>query len=150
MELSLSMLALMYINGNPTDLSVISSDVTVEAKYVSDDYLCTKYIEQGLFRVYGMTLISSLDTSNYADAGFIINGKEISCDFSESYGAFTARALFGNGVARKAKLMTYSLSLRNAANGDKFEVIPYWVTLDGTTVYGTTRVFVYNSRGITG
>ena len=122
----------------------------VYAKYVNDDYLCTKYIEQGLFRVYGMTLISALDSANYNDAGFIVNGKEISCDYSESYGAFTARVLFGSSVARRAKLMTYSLSLRNASNGDTFEVTPYWVTYDGTTVYGTTRTFVYNSRGIVG
>lgn len=135
---------------NPADLSDIQSDIEVWAKYVSEDYLCTKYIEQGWFRVYGMTLISALDSDNYDDAGFIINGKQISCDYSESYGAFTARALFGSNVARGAKLMTYSLSLRNAKNGDKFEVTPYWVTLDGTTVYGTERTFTYNSRGIVG
>ena len=97
-----------------------------------------------------MTLISALDSDNYADAGFVINGKKISCDYSESYGSFTARALFGSNIARGAKLMTYSLSLKAASNGDKFEVTPYWVTLDGTTVYGTTRTFTYNSRGIKG
>lgn len=134
----------------PADLSEITSDIDIYAKYVSNDYLCTKYIEQGWFRVYGMTLISALDSDNYADAGFVINGKEISCDYSESYGSFTARALFGSNIARGAKLMTYSLSLKAASNGDKFEVTPYWVTLDGTTVYGTTRTFTYNSRGIKG
>lgn len=139
-----------YIDDEPTDLAKITSNVDVYAHYVSDDYLCTKYIEQGLFRVYGMTLISALDSDNYLDAGFIINGDQISCDYSESYGAFTARALFGSGVARRSKLMTHSLSLRNASNGDKYEVTPYWVTLDGMTVYGTSRTFVYNSRGIIG
>lgn len=134
----------------PADLSEITSDIDIYAKYVSNDYLCTKYIEQGWFRVYGMTLISALDSDNYADAGFVINGKKISCDYSESYGSFTARALFGSNIARGAKLMTYSLSLKAASNGDKFEVTPYWVTLDGTTVYGTTRTFTYNSRGIKG
>lgn len=135
---------------NPADLSDIQSDIEVWAKYVSDDYLCTKYIEQGWFKVYGMTLISALDSDNYADAGFIINGKKISCDYSGSYGSFTARALFGSNIARGAKLMTYSLSLKAASNGDVFEVTPYWVTLDGTTVYGTERTFIYNSRGIVG
>ena len=139
-----------YVDGQPADLSKIDSNIEVYAKYVSDDYLCTKYIEQGFFRVYGMTLITALDSTDYEDAGFIINGEKISCNYSESYGAFTARALFGSGVARRAKMMTHNLSLRNASNGDQFEVTPYWVTFDGTTVYGTARTFVYNSRGIIG
>ena len=139
-----------YVGDKPADLTKITSDIEVYAKYVSDSYLCTKYIEHGLFRVYGMTLISALDSANYNDAGFIVNGEEISCKYSESYGTFTARVLFGSGIARNAKLMTHTLSLRSTVNGERFEVTPYWVTLDGTVVYGTTRVFVYNSRGIAG
>lgn len=139
-----------YSDGIPFDLSKITSDVEVYAKYVSDDYLCTKYIEQGLFRVYGMTLITAIDSTNYEDAGFIINGEKISCGFTENYGTFTARILFGSNISRRAKIITHNLSLRNASNGDTFEVTPYWTTLDGTTVYGKLRTFTYNSRGIIG
>ena len=135
----------------PADLTSITSDMDVYAKYVSEDYLNVKYFEQGWFKVYGMTLLSAIDDGDYEDAGFIVNGEKYSYDnLIDSYGICSARILFGSNISRSSKLMTYDLSLRGMANGTEIEVTPYWVTSDGSTVEGTTRTFTYYSRGIQG
>lgn len=115
------------------------------------DYLTVKYFELGWFRVYGMTLLSAIDNEDYQETGFIINGTKYSnVNVIDNYGIGTARLLFGENVARDAKLMKYDLSLRGYNNGETIEVTPYWVTSDGNTVEGTTRTFTYYSRGIKG
>ena len=115
------------------------------------DYLTVKYFELGWFRVYGMTLLSAIDNEDYQETGFIINGAKYSdVNVIDNYGIGTARLLFGENVARDAKLMKYDLSLRGYNNGETIEVTPYWVTSDGNTVEGTTRTFTYYSRGIKG
>ena len=115
------------------------------------DYLTVKYFELGWFRVYGMTLLSAIENDDYQETGFIINGTKYSdVNVIDNYGIGTARLLFGENVARDAKLMKYDLSLRGYNDGETIVVTPYWVTANGTTVEGTTRTFTYYSRGIKG
>ena len=58
--------------------------------------------------------------------------------------------IFGRDVSRSAQLMTYSYATTGLTKGDTIEIVPYWVTLDGTLVTGTARTLTYNVRGLNG
>lgn len=130
-------------------LTDVQEDITVYAKYVSDDYLTLKYNRNGIFRVTGVSLVSAIDSDSYAETGFIINGETYVVDsYATRYRLlYTAGSLFGGDVARRAPLMTLDYALSGSGT---LEVIPYWVTLDGTTVTGATRTLTYTSRTIRG
>lgn len=130
-------------------LTDVQEDITVYAKYVSDDYLTLKYNRNGLFRVTGVSLVAAIDSDSYAETGFIINGETYVVDsYATRYRLiYTAGALFGGDVARRAPLMTLDYALSGSGT---LEVIPYWVTLDGTTVTGAARTLTYTSRTIRG
>lgn len=130
-------------------LSDVQEDITIYAKYVSDDYLTLKYNRNGIFRLTGISLVSAIDSDSYAETGFIINGKTYVVDsYATRYRLlYTAGSLFGDDVARKAPLMTLDYALSGSGT---LEITPYWVTLDGTTVTGATRTLTYTSRGIQG
>lgn len=132
----------------PAQLDDITESGDVYAKYVSDGYLSLKYNKQGLFRLSGVSLVSAVDNvDNYAETGILVNGEPVSVTYSTRYRLiYTAGSLF-DGVARRAPLMTAQLSLSGSGT---LEVTPYWVTLDGTTVLGQTRVLTYDARSIRG
>lgn len=134
----------------PADLSNISENMDVYAKYVSDSYLGLRYYRNGFFRLRSLTLVSAIDGSNYAETGFIVNGEKISVsDYSARYGFRTARSLFGREVANNALLMTCDYDFDGVTYGARLNITPYWVTMDGTTVRGETRTLTYNWYGIT-
>ena len=129
----------------PADLDQVTEDTTIYAKYVSDSYLDLDYSRTGLFRLRGVTLISAVDNpANYQASGFIVNGQKVDASYASRYLIFkTPASLFG--AARDAKLMLADKSL--SGTGD-LEVTPYWVTLDGTEVLGSTHTLHYNTRTI--
>lgn len=123
----------------PAQLSDVQADMTVYAKYVSDAYLQMKYVEQRWLSSRELQLMSALDSEDYAQTGFVINGVEIpAASVSSRYGIYTARYLFSS-VSRNAKLAVLKYDVSGLRRGASLEITPYWVTLDGTTVYGTTR-----------
>ena len=123
----------------PAQLSDVQADMTVYAKYVSDAYLQMKYVEQRWLSSRELQLMSALDSEDYAQTGFVINGVEIhAASVSSRYGIYTARFLFSS-VSRNAKLAVLKYDVSGLRRGETLEITPYWVTLDGTTVYGTTR-----------
>ena len=123
----------------PAQLSDVQADMTVYAKYVSDAYLQMKYVEQRWLSSRELQLMSALDSEDYAQTGFVINGVEIpAASVSSRYGIYTARYLFSS-VSRNAKLAVLKYDVSGLRRGETLEITPYWVTLDGTTVYGTTR-----------
>lgn len=135
----------------PADFSDVQSDMTVYAKYVSGAYLSVKYKQVGVFRVRSVTLLSAVDSKDYQDSGYIINGEQVSCtNYKNRYGIITARMIFGRDVSRSAQLMTYSYATTGLTKGDTIEIVPYWVTLDGTLVTGTARTLTCNGYGLKG
>lgn len=123
----------------PAQLSDVQADMTVYAKYVSDAYLQMKYVEQRRLSSRELQLMSALDSEDYAQTGFVINGVEIpAASVSSRYGIYTARFLFSS-VSRNAKLAVLKYDVSGLRRGASLEITPYWVTLDGTTVYGATR-----------
>lgn len=131
----------------PAQLSDVQADMTVYAKYVSDAYLQMKYVEQRWLSSRELQLMSALDSEDYAQTGFVINGVEIpAASVSSRYGIYTARFLF-SGVSRNAKLAVLKYDVSGLRRGETLEITPYWVTLDGTTVYGTTRTLTCGMFG---
>ena len=61
----------------------------------------------------------------------------------ERFRVFTAQMVFGRSVSRDALLMTMPYSLQGLQRGAAIEITPYWVTPDGTTVYGEARTLIY-------
>lgn len=131
----------------PAQLSDVQADMTVYAKYVSDAYLQMKYVEQRRLSSRELQLMSALDSEDYAQTGFVINGVEIpAASVSSRYGIYTARFLFSS-VSRNAKLAVLKYDVSGLRRGASLEITPYWVTLDGTTVYGTTRTLTCGMFG---
>lgn len=135
----------------PADLTDVQEDVEIYARYIDDAFFSVKYMERGFFTVNGISVVSAVDTDTYQDTGFVINGEVISCtQYSRYFGILSAQTLFGREVGRNAKLMSCTYSLRGMNNGDSIVVTPYWVTPDGTTVYGETLNLIYNRYGLKG
>lgn len=131
----------------PAQLSDVQADMTVYAKYVSDAYLQMKYVEQRWLSSRELQLMSALDSEDYAQTGFVINGEAVpAASVSSRYGIYTARYLF-SGVGRNAKLAVLKYDVSGLRRGASLEITPYWVTLDGTTVYGTTRTLTCGMFG---
>lgn len=134
----------------PADLSNVQEDMTVYAKYVSDSLLQFKFVQQRLFgsKVY---LFTSIDSTDFKDVGFVLNGEQTSANYIGSkYSGYSARLLFGSSVGKDAKLVVGSSSTKGMSRGDTLTVTPYWVTADGTTVYGTARMLTYGRFGTLG
>lgn len=133
----------------PADLTAVEQDMDVYAKYVSDSYLTVKYNKIGLFRPTGVNLITAVDSENFAEVGFVINGEKVPVsDYTYRYRLiFTAGSLFGGDVARKAPMVTMDYSFNGAKS---VTVAPYWVTNDGTTVTGVARTLTVSGWSIKG
>lgn len=137
----------------PADLCNVDSDITLYAKYVNDSYLAVNYIERRFIRVRGLYLASALDGDGYAETGFIINGKKLVVSrfsYTDRLALRSARMLFGSGVDRNAPMMTAAYSFDGCTGGEVVTVTPYWITLDGTTVNGATRVLTFRNYWVEG
>lgn len=132
------------------DLADITEDTEIHAKYVSTSYLQVKYIENFFLRNRGIYLISAVDGRDFAETGFIINGEAFTASGSNRNVHYSASYLFGRDVSRNARLIVEDYSLYGVEEGTELVVAPYWVTADGTTVYGTERVLTVGRYGIEG
>ena len=128
------------------ELKNVQGDMDVYAKYVSDTYLTLRYRNVGLFRSRNVKLYAALDSTDYAEAGFVIDGKAVSCPITKD--AYTAFFLYGSTVREDNTLVSYTYGTSDLRYGDTVEITPYWVTLDGTTVYGTTQTLTYGRFGL--
>ena len=128
------------------ELKNVQGDMDVYAKYVSDTYLTLRYRNVGLFRSRNVKLYAALDSTDYAEAGFVIDGKAVSCPITKD--AYTAFFLYGSTVREDNALVSYTYGTSDLRYGDTVEITPYWVTLDGTTVYGTTQTLTYGRFGL--
>ena len=128
----------------PADLSNVQEDHTLYGKYVSYNYLRVEYQRNSFLQGNSITLLSAVDGRGFAETGFIINGKRVAVpQLTERFRVFTAQMVFGRSVSRDALLMTMPYSLQGLQRGAAIEITPYWVTPDGTTVYGEARTLIY-------
>lgn len=128
----------------PADLSNVQENHTLYGKYVSYNYLRVEYQRNSFLQGNSITLLSAVDGRGFAETGFIINGKRVAVpQLTERFRVFTAQMVFGRSVSRDALLMTMPYSLQGLQRGAAIEITPYWVTPDGTTVYGEARTLIY-------
>lgn len=128
----------------PADLSNVQENRTLYGKYVSYNYLRVEYQRNSFLQGNSITLLSAVDGRGFAETGFIINGKRVAVpQLTERFRVFTAQMVFGRSVSRDALLMTMPYSLQGLQRGAAIEITPYWVTPDGTTVYGEARALIY-------
>lgn len=131
----------------PADLTDVQEDMDIYAKYVSDRYLQVKCINAGMFNRGSLRLISALDSKDYLETGFVVNGEKlVVSNYTSSYLFSNAKTLFG--VGRNDPLMTTSYAYRGLRRGDTLEIQAYWITPDGTTVYGDARTLTYGRFGL--
>lgn len=124
----------------PADLSAVEGDMTLHAKYVSGDYLKLRRIDHKLFgRVIGVSYAAAVTSEEMPEFGFIIGGERCVCtETSGRYMLMSARTLFGSGVDRSARIMSGYISAADV-DAASTEILPYWVTPDGTTVIGSIK-----------
>lgn len=128
----------------PADLSNVQENRTLYGKYVSYNYLRVEYQRNSFLQGNSITLLSAVDGRGFAETGFVINGKRVAVpQLTERFRVFTAQMVFGRSVSRDALLMTMPHSLQGLQRGAAIEITPYWVTPDGTTVYGEARTLIY-------
>ena len=128
----------------PADLSNVQENRTLYGKYVSYNYLRVEYQRNSFLQGNSITLLSAVDGRGFAETGFVINGKRVAVPrLTERFRVFTAQMVFGRSVSRDALLMTMPYSLQGLQRGAAIEITPYWVTPDGTTVYGEARTLIY-------
>lgn len=146
-ELGGKVFAGWYTDGTyrtPADLSNVQEDRTLYGKYVSYNYLRVEYQRNSFLQGNSITLLSAVDGRGFAETGFVINGKRVAVpQLTERFRVFTAQMVFGRSVSRDALLMTMPYSLQGLQRGAAIEITPYWVTPDGTTVYGEARTLIY-------
>ena len=117
---------------------------TLYGKYVSYNYLRVEYQRNSFLQGNSIMLLSAVDGRGFAETGFVINGKRVAVpQLTERFRVFTAQMVFGRSVSRDALLMTMPYSLQGLQRGAAIEITPYWVTPDGTTVYGEARTLIY-------
>ena len=128
----------------PADLSNVQENRTLYGKYVSYNYLRVEYQRNSFLQGNSITLLSAVDGRGFAETGFVINGKRVAVpQLTERFRVLTAQMVFGRSVSRDALLMTMPYSLQGLQRGAAIEITPYWVTPDGTTVYGEARTLIY-------
>lgn len=128
----------------PADLSNVQENRTLYGKYVSYNYLRVEYQRNSFLQGNSITLLSAVVGRGFAETGFVINGKRVAVpQLTERFRVFTAQMVFGRSVSRDALLMTMPYSLQGLQRGAAIEITPYWVTPDGTTVYGEARTLIY-------
>lgn len=126
----------------PADFSNVQGDVTVYAKYV--DAPSTGVSVQS--KRGGATTLKTtvtLDTDQFAQVGFAYDcngdtGTAVAGEKTEK------RSLIGwfFGQGNTTYQYSGSWSTGNLGFMDSFTITPYWVTLDGTTVYGEAESYL--------
>ena len=146
-ELGGKVFAGWYTDGTyrtPAVLSNVQENRTLYGKYVSYNYLRAEYQRNSFLQGNSITLLSAVDGRGFAETGFVVNGKRVAVpQLTERFRVFTAQMVFGRSVSRDALLMTMPYSLQGLQRGAAIEITPYWVTPDGTTVYGEARTLIY-------
>lgn len=128
------------------DLSKVESDITIYGKYVTDDYLDV-HVQPSLgFGVSRrVSVFTPVDAQNYAEVGcrVVVNGAVLEKNMYKYNGVLSKlylRTWFGFDMLSDTLL--YTTGEFSARRGDRVTVQPYWVTLDGTTVYGVEQTVV--------
>ena len=154
---------------NPADFTYVTEDITIFAKYVSDSYLRLSYDEKRSYSNWKrtLTLSTTAPEDDFREIGFLVNGEmciakdkksfgygerfndqyDSSYNFVYAFGFGFGYPAFGEKPVELERTLTYALSV---TRGETYEITPYWVTMDGTTVYGESRTLNVQRYGVNG
>ncbi len=122
---------------NIADLTAVYEDITVYAKYISDDYLSAECVAPYIFGKY--YIVTAIDGDSYAETGFVIGGIEYAVDvYLSGLGFYSPRLIFGRGISSDSKL--YAIEFPDT-DEESITVTPYYKTYDGSTIYGEEKSF---------
>ena len=126
----------------PADFSNVQGDVTVYAKYV-DGPSTGVSVQSKRGGATTLKTTVTLDTDQFAQVGFAYDcngdtGTAVAGEKTEK------RSLIGwfFGQGNTTYQYSGSWSTGNLGFMDSFTITPYWVTLDGTTVYGEAESYL--------
>ena len=123
------------------------------AKFVDENILTVKsQLTSGTSAASESTavrFVSTVDSLDYETVGFKVafNGKEITSRSTNVYTSLTGangtvEYTYSPTIFGSTSAYFFALTIKNVPNSyfdSAFEVTPYWITMDGTTVYGVER-----------
>lgn len=128
----------------PADLSDVQADTTIYAKYVSDRFLRVSYLQTGLFFVRNVAFVTAVDGGDYQEVGILVNGEKIDVKQNKLLNSWL-------GIRKDSAQLVFGYhTISGYSYGEKITVTAYWVTADGTTVYGETKTLTRTWYGIRG
>lgn len=128
----------------PADLSDVQADTAIYAKYVSDRFLRVSYLQTGLFFVRNVAFVTAVDGGDYQEVGILVNGEKIDVKQNKLLNSWL-------GIRKDSAQLVFGYhSISDYSYGEKITVTAYWVTADGTTVYGETKTLTRTWYGIRG
>lgn len=128
----------------PANLSNVPAGTTLYAKYVSDAYLRVSYLQTGLFFVRNVAFVTAVDGGDYQEVGILVNGEKIDVKQNNLMNSWF-------GIRKDSAQLVFGYhSISGYSYGEKITVTAYWVTADGTTVYGETKTLTRTWYGIRG
>lgn len=130
---------------NASDFSNVNSEMTTYAKYIPTKDVKINTTKNDL-KLSTVNLKSTVNVGNnmFKEVGVVYNvkGNETSVPATQT----TSRLNYAlNVLGAKLSTVEYTanFSVKGLANNTTFTATPYWVTLDGTTVYGNPTTYIY-------
>lgn len=127
------------------DFSNVSSEMTAYAKYIPQSAISVSASKSGL-SLKNFSIKSAVDVkgNEFKEVGVVynVNGNETTVAAQQTENKLNA---FLNvfGANKSTVEYTASLDVKGMASNTQFTVTPYWVTMDGTTVYGNPVNYTY-------
>lgn len=127
------------------DFSNVNSEMTAYAKYIPQSDISISASKSGL-SLKNFTLKSTVDVNGnkFKEVGVVynVNGTETMVAASQTENKFNAFLNFF-GANKSTVEYTADLAVKGMASNTNITVTPYWVTMDGTVVYGNPVSYTY-------
>lgn len=129
----------------PSDFSNVNSDMTTYAKYIDAKTVKESTVKNTLkLSTVSMKSTLSIGSNKFQEVGFVYNVKGEETKLAAVQSTNKVNTLLNVfGANRCTTEYVANFSVKGLASNSTFTVTPYWVTLDGTTVYGNPTTYVY-------
>lgn len=129
----------------PSDFSNVNSEMTTYAKYVAAKNVKESTVKSSLkLSTVNMKSTVSAGDNKFQEIGVIYNVKGADTKVAATQTVNKVNTLLNVfGGNRSTTEFAANFSIKGLANNSTFTVTPYWVTFDGTTVYGNPTTYAY-------
>ena len=133
----------------PMDLSAIEEDTDVYARYIDEAYFTVQMVVTTSKKVITKNRVITVvdDRGLYQEVGLeiTVGGEKTVYTLNKDYASvngYSPVKLY-SGVDKHSRLIYQDVKLSGLADGTEIEMIPYYVTADGSRVYGESRSVIY-------